>query len=232
MDPLRVGFSPFIGIGNNPINLVDKTGGCPTCPGWVEGESNSDVMLQEVTITAPRYFGYGVFDRAVDSWLRDGKNYSTYGRINFGVYETPNFKLFNGSGFSINLVAVGGPQFSVDKVETIDDGIKRNDTYLSFGGALGLDISADVHGIRMFNTQGGQLTSENVEGAQWSISGGAGPTSYQFSSSIEWNQRMGRFVFDETRSHQFGLGIGPSSIGPVSGTVGLSYTINISRLFR
>jgi hypothetical protein len=224
-------------MGNNPVSSVDKRGGCPTgdCPGYVKGESNSDAMLSGVTVTAPRYFGGGVFDRAVDSWLNRGKNYSTYGRINFGVYDIPNFDFslnFQGKGIAVNLVAVVGVNFSLDRVKTIDNGIQNNDLYLSLGPSLGLDISADIHGAYFLNSDNSAVSSGDVGGLQYSISGGNGPFGYQNAGSITFDQGLFSPAFGNTTSHQVGLGTGPSSLSPWSGTVGVSYTINLSNVAR
>lgn len=49
--------------------------------------------LGEVTVSAPRRLD-GVFGRVADSWMRKGLNYSTYGNIGFGWYETYGLESF------------------------------------------------------------------------------------------------------------------------------------------
>jgi len=50
-DPYGIGDSPYIGMANNPVSLTDPDGGCPTCPGFVEGLWNSTTMLAEMVVT-------------------------------------------------------------------------------------------------------------------------------------------------------------------------------------
>jgi RHS repeat-associated protein len=232
IDPKRAGFSPYIGMGNNPVNKVDPDGGCP------DGDCDPidlGTLPEGIVVTAPRYFGGGVFDRAVDSWLNRGKNYSTYGRINFGVYETPDFDFnlnFQGKGVAINLVAVVGVSFALDRVETIDNGAQKNDLYFTLGPSLGLDISADVHGAYFLNSDNSAVSSGDVGGLQYSMGGGNGPFGYQRAGSITFDRGLFNPAFGNTTSHQLGIGAGPSSLSPWSGTVGVSYTINLSNVAR
>ncbi|MCD2261040.1 RHS repeat-associated core domain-containing protein, partial [Psychroserpens luteolus] len=72
-DPAGAGFSPYVGMSNNPINTIDPDGRCPcdVCPencGDYAGDPNQwyeDGILDEVVIVAPRYteniseFDYG-----------------------------------------------------------------------------------------------------------------------------------------------------------------------------
>lgn len=60
-DPMGEFWSPYTGMGNNPISTVDPDGGCTDCPNPKEPtyKGNGGKALNEVTITAQRLNGYG-----------------------------------------------------------------------------------------------------------------------------------------------------------------------------
>ena len=66
VDPYRVGFSPYIGMGNNPLGLVDPDGGKPS--DWFRG-SNGDLKW---------------FDRSDDSFKDNGITWSNTGIWAYG----------------------------------------------------------------------------------------------------------------------------------------------------
>ena len=83
VDPARQFASPYVGMGNNPINGVDPTGGiCPTCPNSPHNESIT--MLDEVVVTAKR----GI--QGIGDWFND----LSYPSWNFQGVQT----VWTGSG--------------------------------------------------------------------------------------------------------------------------------------
>ena len=51
-DPYGEFYSPYLGMGNNPISTIDPDGGCTTCPG--NGTEADPYVLPGVTVTAKR----------------------------------------------------------------------------------------------------------------------------------------------------------------------------------
>jgi RHS repeat-associated protein len=230
--------SPYTGMGNNPNNLVDPRGGCTDangksipCPGGIPEKGNEDlIVLDEVLIKDYRYFGGGIFDRVTDIWKRDGKNYSTVDNINIQFRNKYLNTSYTGEGVGLSVVLAGGFNFSLDKVKTKENGQVFQDTYFTASVAMGFDISGNVHGTEFSNSDGRPITSSDIEGFQWSWSSGYGPLSYQRSGSIIMD---GYFpTWGPTTSNQVSLGIGPSIMSPVNGSVGLGATVNISMSWR
>jgi len=118
-------------------------------------------------------------------------------------------------------------------VKTIEeDGTRNNDLYFSMGPSLGLNISADVHGTHFSRFDNAPVSSGDVAGLQYSFGPSYGFLGFQRGGSITFEQRYFNPTFGNTTSTQAGIGIGPSSLSPWSGTVGFSYTLNLSRVAR
>ncbi|MEM9681453.1 MAG: RHS repeat-associated core domain-containing protein, partial [Bacteroidota bacterium] len=108
-DPYRVGFSPYIGMANDPVNKADPDGGCPegeNCPGFEEGVSNSDVMLEGFTFTSP------AGDKASYEFRMQARSGSWMYGIHTNHFETQwqrDFETFAGAGANAISATIAAP---------------------------------------------------------------------------------------------------------------------------
>jgi hypothetical protein len=195
-------------------------------------------LLDAVTVNDYRWLGGTVLDMATSIWKRNGLNYSTYGNINFSGRYRPTFNPlsgFDGAGVGLTgATPLGGVFFSLDNVHAFDEelGTATDDTYFTMGLAAGWDVSFDGHLTNYKKSNGSILTTNDVAGLQYHYAGGIASASVQQSGSINWDERRMRPVFNRVTGTSTSLSLGPTSMGPASGNVGLGYTINVSQGWR
>lgn len=231
VDPLRVGFSVYMAMSNNPINRIDRRGGCPNgdCPeDWWNGDSGQSTTLAGIEVKAYRYFGGRIFDRVTAGWEKNGLNYSTYGSINFGVYQ--KFKSYpapEGQGWGFNaFTPFGGVYFSVDNVKTSD----ANDTYVTMGVGAGLEFAVDSHVTKFTKNDIAPLSSSDVGGFQ--VHYGLGISAYGFQNSFSLSNDGFKPIIGDVKGYQVGTSLGANTVLPASGSIGIGYTWNISAMGR
>ena len=243
VDPYRQFASPYIGMGNNPIYFVDPDGGCvdengniiADCNGGesnyngfhtvVVGDMNWDDVVPNGSKIQPGSTADFVFMSGLTSieraFVQNPSLNSGTERWSWTIpYQKPYW--FNGSGVGVNgMTPLGGVSFSFDRIQTSDG---NNDLYVNVSYGLGLDVSAEVHGIRYRSTNGDPLTSSQITGFGFHYGLGMGSVSGTQSHSLSFANGGFREV---GRGTQLGLGAGVTA-----GHAAAGYTLNFSKLFR
>jgi RHS repeat-associated protein len=189
------------------------------------------VTLPEHTVSAPK-FG-GIYGRVTDSWKRRGLKmpYSAYvGNLNVNyVYgRQSSISLFQGSGYYVNgITPLGGISMELQKVKyPTQNGKITSDWYFSVQYGWGLDVG--VGGMAtIYNTQGGVLRNGNIEG----LSVHSSFLNYQNTQSLNFSWQDGLQI-GQTTGHSFSIGVSPTFPVKLSGSVGIGYTINLSKFRR
>ncbi|WP_417859475.1 RHS repeat domain-containing protein [Xanthomarina gelatinilytica] len=107
-DPMYEFHSPYLGMGNNPISIIDPTGGCTDCPPWLQKifsyfsgwGTNSDKLSNRMG-----YTNYSVEEiRLRDAQrLTDGSDeFRNYLKQKTSIEITGSFRYSVGSQFAID----------------------------------------------------------------------------------------------------------------------------------
>ncbi|WP_200800409.1 RHS repeat domain-containing protein [Algoriphagus halophilus] len=206
---------------SDPSTSAGNQGGADNCPECI------NINLEEFTVTAPRSFP-GVLGRAADRWYAQGLANSTFGNIGFNYTQirTSNISAFNSGGIYLNgLTPGGGASFSIDRIRAYNqEGKLTTETYLTYSLGLGLDVGVGGK-VSRYNSNG-PLQHRDLSGP--SVFYGA--SNYSISHSFTLNN--GKLVFNQVSGYSIALGISPTFPIKSSFGAGVSYSFNLSQLFR